>query len=483
MTGIPLHSVRLDRTSSALIIEALTIAHPAVTTEALRWTTGARGTPVPAEDASVADLTAYAEQALIVGTQAIAAAGGTQDTYNLEQLIQDVGTRTVEASAAAATATGTAMTGAADSMRQITAEVSKALREANDASRETFTATVTQAKSDLQSQVRALVGGEDPQLVTKLDALLVTFSSKLTDRTDKRTTELFEKATRALDPADPTSPLARHQRELAEQQAGLTTHLNSQHEALLTAVDEIRTSLATQKAASEVAAKLASVTPLKGGTFEARVHAVMQALAVGLGDEYAETGTLGGLVQGSRKGDGVLTVMGGPARVVVEMHDAKARRDWTAYLEESERNRGANASIGVVPTLAQNNDQQVRVMGPRRVVVVFDPQTDDPAMMRLAIQILRVASLAAAHEGHTGAVEVAREHVAQALTELSRIQKIRTSASVVKKEADKVDRQAEQLETQLSRLLLQTQTALIEPSSTTALGSGEAQQVSTTGAA
>lgn len=209
----------------------------------------------------------------------------------------------------------------------------------------------------------------------------------------------------------------------------------------------------------------------------------MQALAVGLGDEYAETGTLGGLVQGSRKGDGVLTVMGGPARVVVEMHDAKARRDWTAYLEESERNRGANASIGVVPTLAQNNDQQVRVMRPRRVVVVFDPQTDDPAMMRLAIQILRVASLAAAHEGHTGAVEVAREHVAQALTELSRIQKIRTSASVVKKEADKVDRQAEQLETQLSRLLLQTQTALIEPSSTTALGSGEAQQVSTTGAA
>ncbi|MEP7161980.1 MAG: hypothetical protein ABI746_12910 [Dermatophilaceae bacterium] len=45
-----------------------------------------------------ADLTAYAEQAFVVGAQAISAVGGTQGTFNLEQLVQDVGRRTAASS-------------------------------------------------------------------------------------------------------------------------------------------------------------------------------------------------------------------------------------------------------------------------------------------------------------------------------------------------------------------------------------------------
>ena len=463
MNSSPITTVRLDHTACALAIDALSLSHPAVTTEALRWTTGVRGAPVAAEAATEADLTAYAEQALIVGAQAIAAAGGAQDTYNLEQLIHDVGSRTAEASASAAQATDKVIAGATATMRQMTTEVNKALKEAGETSRASFTQTVAQARADLQSQVLALVGGDDPQLVAKLDSLLTSFGTNLTDRTEKRTAELFEKATKALDPADPTSPLARHQHELAKQQADLTSRLDEQHATLTKGVEEIKTTLASQKAAAEVAAQLASVTPLKGGTFESRVHAVMHALATGLSDDYAETGTVVGNVSGSKKGDGVLTVMGGPARVVLEMSATKAPREWTAYLEESERNRGATASIGVVPTLAQNADQQVRVLGPRRVVVVFDPQTDDPAMLRLTVQILRVAALAATTDQRTGAVEVAREHIAQALAELSRIQNISRFAGLAKSNAQKVETEAERLAAHLNRLLLQAQTALVGP--------------------
>ncbi len=98
-------TVTYDASAPAVRITAMNISHPAVTSEALRWSTGARGPAVAAGAMDGADLTAYVEQALAVGAQAISVAGGTQDTYNLEQLVQDVGLRTSESTRSAAECT------------------------------------------------------------------------------------------------------------------------------------------------------------------------------------------------------------------------------------------------------------------------------------------------------------------------------------------------------------------------------------------
>ena len=49
---------------------------------------------------------------------------------------------------------------------------------------------------------------------------------------------------------------------------------------------------------------MASVTPIKGASYEDQVHAVMYSVAAGLMDEYAETGTLVGRLARCKKGDG-----------------------------------------------------------------------------------------------------------------------------------------------------------------------------------
>jgi len=76
---------------------------------------------------------------------------------------------------------------------------------------------------------------------------------------------------------------------------------------------------------------MARVTPLKGATFESDVNAVMEGIAVGLGDEYRDTGRVAGTMQRCLKGDGMLSGPSCSGRVGVEMHDSPDRRAWNDY--------------------------------------------------------------------------------------------------------------------------------------------------------
>ncbi|MGH3976306.1 MAG: hypothetical protein ACRDS9_23735 [Pseudonocardiaceae bacterium] len=79
----------------------------------------------------------------------------------------------------------------------------------------------------------------------------------------------------------------------------------------------------------------------------------MEQIAAGLGDEYADTGAIPGTIARNKKGDGVLTINGGSARIVLEMTNSK-RSSWNDYLDEAERNRAAVASLGLVHEPVQN---------------------------------------------------------------------------------------------------------------------------------
>jgi hypothetical protein len=70
-----------DSSGPALVIHDLTVNNPAVSSEAARWSTGQRGPAVGAGDLTDIDLSIFVTQAIAVGAQAIAAAGGVQDTY------------------------------------------------------------------------------------------------------------------------------------------------------------------------------------------------------------------------------------------------------------------------------------------------------------------------------------------------------------------------------------------------------------------
>ncbi|MFZ1285667.1 MAG: Fis family transcriptional regulator, partial [Candidatus Phosphoribacter sp.] len=386
---------RYDAGVPAIVITALTLTHPGVTAEALRWSTGSRGPAVSAGELDGADLTAYVEQAVVVGAQAIAVAGGTQDTFNLEQLVTYVGVRTAESAAHAVETTTRVVGDATKAVSDASAEARKAIADASEISRKAFAEAVAQAEQGMRRQIGQLLGGEDPELLARLKPVLESFGADLTRRAGTHTTDLFERATRALDADDPTSPMAKHLKALDARQADLATRWDKHHHDLTGKLAELTTAIQVQRSATQAAKATASVTPLKGGTYEDAIHQAMHQVAVGLGDEYLETGTKGGAISGhNKKGDGVLVVGGGPARVVLEMTDS-ASRDWGNYLDEAERNRQAGASLGLVPALAQNAGQGLRVLGPRRVVMAFDPAQDDLGLLRSVVQLLRMAAIAA----------------------------------------------------------------------------------------
>ncbi len=202
----------------------------------------------------------------------------------------------------------------------------------------------------------------------------------------------------------------------------------------------------------------------------------MDGIAAGLGEEYVDTASTVGYVPRSKKGDGVLTVGGGTARVVFEMTDS-ARTGWGDYLDEAERNRDASAALGLVRNPDQNCGQALRVLGSRRVVMAFDPDSDDSELLRTVVMLLRTVAITATVR--TGAAEVAtaEEKIADALGQLEKIDSIKTAANAIQKNATKIDSESTGIRAATQRLLDEALVALAGATATsepTRSGEGEA---------
>lgn len=428
--------------------------------EARRWSTGRRGAASTAEELAGADLGPFVSQAISVGARAITSAGSAQDTFDLERLITEVGTRTVESSTQATEATTKAASSAAEAMSKAAEAARKVLQESEATTRQNFADTVDASTKALRAEVERIFGGDNPELLAKLQPVLADVGQAINQQALEQTDKLLTKVSRQFDPADPTSPFAKQASALAAQQQALTDSIDKNHLALVDKVQELAMAVEVQKAAAEATATLAKVTPLKGGSFEAEVGSVLAQLATGLGDEYADTGGVTGLIQRCKKGDGVLSVDGGRANVVIEMHDSGDRRAWNAYLDEAERNRAASASIGVVRDVTQNQGHTIRVLGSRRVVIAFDPASDTPDLLRTVVQLMRTSAIAASSRRDVEGLETAEENLTAARELLARIDKIRTTSGSIRKSADTIDTECSAVQSGVSNHLNQALDAL-----------------------
>ncbi|MGH9248343.1 MAG: Fis family transcriptional regulator [Acidimicrobiales bacterium] len=448
-----------DSSTPAVVVQNLAVTDPTVVSESRRWSTGQRGAAVNADEMSGADLSAFVTQAMVVGAHAIGSAGGVQDTFNLEQLVTDVGTRTAESTVKATDATSAVVEHATETVQKAAVDAQRVIAEAGNEARTSFAANVTSAKKSLLEEVQRLVGGDNPELLARLSPMLEKFGHDLDDRVAKQTSELFTKAARQFDPDDPTSPMSKHARALAAHQESLSVTLEKNHKELAAKVDELATAVKVTTSANDAATATASVTPLKGNTYEAGINLVMAEIAAGLGDEYVDTSDTTGIVARSKKGDGVLSINGGSVRVVLEMTDSK-RSQWNDYLDEAERNRGATASLGLVRDPAQNNGNTIRTVGARRIILAFDPGIDDTDLLRTVVQLLRIAAVAATSRHDREEIQTADEKIREALAMLTKIDDIKKSAGTIRSNADKIERESNVAQVVLARLLTEAQTAL-----------------------
>jgi hypothetical protein len=448
-----------DRNEFAIVIRGVSVRDWTVVTEARRWSTGQRGVAIGEEDMVGIDLSSFVAQSVIVGAHAIATAGGVQDTFNLEQLVTDAGARTAESTSRAVESATTVMNRAAEVVRQASSEAKKAIVEAGKDARQNFADNVDGARKLLLEEVQRLVGGEHPELAARLEPMLATFGHDLDARAARQTSELFATAARQFDPSDPTSPMSKHTRELHEQQRALSSALEKNLKDLAAKVDELASAVKTTATAKDITTMTVDATPLKGRSYAAEVHEVMAQVAKGLGDEYVDTGAVPGTMSRNKKGDAVLAINGGSARIVLEMTTSK-RPNWNDYLDEAERNRKAIASLGLVREPVQNNGSTVRCLGSRRLVLAFDPATDDPELLRTVIQLLRISALAASTRQDRGEIHTADEKITEAIEMLAKIDDIKKVAGTMRQNAGKIEQQSEDVRAALTRLLTQAQSAL-----------------------
>ncbi|MDN5858638.1 MAG: Fis family transcriptional regulator [Pseudonocardia sp.] len=465
-------TAHFDASGPAVVVAHLDVRDPAVVAEARRWSTGHRAAAVSADEMAGADLTAFVTQAVVIGSHAIATAGGAQEAYNLEALVTEVGERTAEASRQATRATDEAIRKAAATIEASTTAVRTAIGELGTETRRAFSENVDTAGKTLTGEVNRLLGGEHPELLARLTPVIERFGRELETRSSQQTGELIAKAARQFDPADPASPAAQQARLLVEQQQRLAATLTKDNADLARKLDELAETVKLAQAASNARAAAVRASTLKGKPFEDAMHDVLAELAAGFGDEYIVTSTTAGRYPHNKKGDGVLALHGSDVRVVVEMSDSNRGAGWGAYLDETERNRDARASLGIVRSATQLGEHAVLSLGPRRLLMAFDPETDSVDLLRTVLQLLRLAALTTAHDERTGEVRIAEEKITAAMGVLDRIDKVTKSVGLIRQHAATIGDESEALRTELSRLLTQARTALGAATDGTAGGEG-----------
>lgn len=99
-------------------------------------------------------------------------------------------------------------------------------------------------------------------------------------------------------------------------------------------------------------------------------------------------------------------------------------------------------------------------LGPRRIVLAFDPDTDNPDLLRTVVQLLRISAQAASMRDDAAEVRTAEEKLDEALTLLTQIDTISKLAGQIRQNATKIDTEADGVKGKLTRLLSQARAAL-----------------------
>lgn len=410
--------IRFDADAASLHIGGVTITDPDVIREASRWAGGERGEPATPDDLAMADLSAFVAESVTVGARVLAIAAQTSDTLAVQHAVRT----------------------ASDHVSDAVTRASAAADESSRRAAETLSATARDVGENLTAQITGLLGGENPELLDRLRPVLA-----------KVGTDLEGQVAAAI------ATTAEAQRLETERR----------HAELAEMIRGVEQAIAIRAAEEAAAAQVRGSTTIKGFDYEAQVNSAFSVIAAGLGDEYTETGETAGRLPRNKKGDGVLSIDGGMARIVIECHDGTTK-DWGPYLAEAERNRSAVASIGCIKHARDNGGHAIRVIGPRRVVVAYDPAVDDIELLRTVTLLMRSVALTSSGRFGTEEIATANDRIKEALAAIEELDDAKRSAAAINGHTAKIEQVITKAMTTIQRNLTQAMTALTGAASTSA---------------
>jgi len=184
----------------------------------------------------------------------------------------------------------------------------------------------------------------------------------------------------------------------------------------------------------------------KGLPYEEAVFESISQLATASGDESLRTGQTAGLIKNCMKGDitvavNKLVARGHDVNVVFEAKSTSmSRQEWRKELDLAMTNRGAQVSVAVVQFLEQMpGKSRISVQDNQQLMVAFDPETDDPAVITCIYNIAKAYAVARSLEGTQVSFKVIQESLVHLQTSLNDLESIEGAIITARKSLEKID--------------------------------------------
>jgi prefoldin subunit 5 len=184
----------------------------------------------------------------------------------------------------------------------------------------------------------------------------------------------------------------------------------------------------------------------KGMPYEEAVFEVLSQFATASGDEAVRTGQTWGLIKNCMKGDVTVAVnrlaaRGNLVNVVFEAKSmAMSRDEWRKELNVAMTNRAAEVSVAVVQFVDQMpSKSRVSIQDNQQLLVAFDPETDDPAVLGCIYNIAKAYAVSRSFEGTQVSFKVIQESLEHLQASLSDLENIEGAVRTARKSLEKID--------------------------------------------
>jgi hypothetical protein len=231
------------------------------------------------------------------------------------------------------------------------------------------------------------------------------------------------------------SPLQALKNDLITSSQDLNKQLTDKIDAVKAKVEEIDTRR-----------QLIMNSTKKGIPYEEAVFEVLSHFATASGDEAVRTGQTWGLIKNCMKGDITVAVNKIAARghVINVVFEAKStsmsREEWRKELNVAMTNRAAEISVAVVQYVDQMpNKSRVSLQDNQQLMVAFDPETEDPAVLGCIFNIAKAYAVSRSLEGTQVSFKVIQESLEHLQASLSDLESIEGAVRTARKSLEKID--------------------------------------------
>jgi hypothetical protein len=291
--------------------------------------------------------------------------------------------------------------------------------------------TVVKTRDSIGSLFIGAEASVPREILTKVNEKLDTFSKEMHRIIGQASTTLGN----ALSMDSGESPLQALKKDLISSSQDLNKQVTDKIDEVKAKVDAIETR------------RLLIVNSTKKGLpYEDAVFGVIAQFAGASGDEAIQTGQTWGLIKNCMKGDVTVAVnklasRGHNVNVVFEAKSmSMSRLEWRKELDIAMTNRAAQVSVAVVQHIEQMPSKtRVSIQDNQQLMVAFNPETDDPAVLGCIYNIAKAYAISRTLEGTQVSFKVIQEALEHLQASLSDLESIEGAVRTARKSLEKID--------------------------------------------